>query len=221
MKLNQILIIGDNPGEWHPLEPVKHELEEILEANFQLTFTQDYNDLSVLDPGSYAAIISYADIWSRELTSEQKAGLLRFVASGGGLLVIHNGISLAGSYELLQVVGAKFVSHPPYQPLSYYKALDGHPLVQGVEDFTVDEEPYQFEFDPFTPRTVFLEFEFEGTRYPASWEHQYGLGKVVYLQPGHCAESFKPKSFRRLILNCARWTAGLEEHIDMGKKDSV
>jgi len=206
MTAKQILLIGDNhPGAWHPLDPVRQELEQILGGEFQLTVTQNYDDLSSLDTSEFAACISYADIWTRELAPEQIAGLVAFVAGGGGLLAIHNGISLAGSYELLQVMGAKFVGHPPYQPLSYYGTVKEHPLLQGVEDFTVDEEPYQFEFDPFTPRTVLLEFEYAGKRYPAAWEHQYGLGKVVYLQPGHTAVSFKPQAFRQLVLNSARW----------------
>lgn len=120
MSVKQILLIGDDyPGVWHPLEQVAQELEQILEGELRLTVTQNYDDLSTLDTTEYAACISYADIWTRTLTSEQIAGLLKFVAGGGGLLAIHNGISLAGSYELLQVIGAKFITHPPYQQLHF------------------------------------------------------------------------------------------------------
>lgn len=211
MSVKQILLIGDDyPGVWHPLEQVAQELEQILEGEFRLTVTQNYDDLSTLDANEYAACISYADIWTRTLTSEQIAGLLKFVAGGGGLLAIHNGISLAGSYELLQVIGAKFITHPPYQQLHFYRTMNEHPLLQGVEDFTIDEEPYQFEFDPYTPRTVFLEYEHAGKRWPSAWEQSYGLGKVVYLHPGHRADSFRPEAIKRLILNSARWIAKLE-----------
>ncbi|MBW7461834.1 ThuA domain-containing protein, partial [Paenibacillus sepulcri] len=112
--------------------------------------------------------------------------------------------SLQSSHELGQLVGARFTGHPPYQPLRYHP-LAGHPLLEGVDGFSLDEEPYMFEFDSFSKREVFLEYEFEGKRYPAGWEHAYGLGKVVYLQPGHHAPSFKPASYRRLVLNGARW----------------
>jgi type 1 glutamine amidotransferase len=204
-----VLLIGDNANApWHPLEPARQELEGILGEEFQLTGTEDYNRLAGLDQGEFSLCISYTDCWSRDLTPDQIAGLLRFVAGGGGLLVIHNGISVQRSYELLQMIGAKFTGHPPYQLLNYYGTAKGHPLLDGVDNFTLDEEPYMFEFDPFTKKTVFLEFEFEGKRYPAAWEQAYGLGKVVYLQPGHHAPSFKPDAYRRLVLNSASWAAG-------------
>ncbi|CAG7633892.1 ThuA domain-containing protein [Paenibacillus allorhizosphaerae] len=206
-----VLLIGENEGApWHPLEPARQQLEEILSSGFQITVTEQYDDLSKLDVKKFAALISYTDCWKRDLAPAQIAGLLRFVAEGGGLLAIHNGISLQRGNELAQLIGAKFTGHPPYQPLSYFGAAGGHPLLTGVADFTVNEEPYMFEFDPFTPRNVFLEFEYQGTRYPAAWEHAYGLGRVVYLQPGHRDDSFKPEAYRQLIRNSARWTAGLE-----------
>jgi type 1 glutamine amidotransferase len=208
-KIKVLLIGDDSDAAWHPLQPARQELEQILGSEFELTVSADYNRFAELCRDDFALCISYTDCWNRDLTSEQTAGLLRFVAGGGGLLAIHNGISLQRSYELLQVIGGKFVTHPPYQPLKYYATAEGHPLLDGVEDFTVDEEPYMFEFASHTPRKVFLEFEFEGTRYPAAWEHTYGLGKVVYLQPGHCSDSFKPASYRKLVLNSARWAAGL------------
>lgn len=36
----------------------------------------------------------------------------------------------------------------------------------------------------------------------------YGLGRVVYLQPGHHAPSLRPPDYRRLVLNGALWAAG-------------
>lgn len=209
-KIN-VLLIGENEGAaWHPLEPARQELEDILSDRFHITVTENYDDLARLDAAKYAALISYTDCWKRDLTPDQAAGLLRFVSGGGGLLAIHNGISLQRSYELAQMIGAKFTGHPPYQPLRYVRALTGHPLLTGVADFDVNEEPYMFEFDPFTPKNVFLEFEYEGARYPAAWEHAYGLGKVVYLQPGHRQDSFQPEAYRQLIRNSALWTAGVE-----------
>lgn len=202
------LLVGDiTSPPWHPLEPARAALEEILGDAFELTSTEDYEEFARLDQANFKLCISYTDCWDRELTAAQTAGLLRYVAGGGGLLVIHTGISIQQNYELLQMVGGKFVEHPPIQPLQYYGTVDGHPLLDGVESFTVEEEPYVFEFDPYTKRNVFMEYEFEGKRYPAAWEHAYGLGKVVYLQPGHQASSFEPPAFRRLIQNAAHWAA--------------
>lgn len=201
----KVWMVGDaTDAPWHPLEPARQEVAAILGDEFQITATEDYDSFEALKIEEYPICISYTDCWKRDLTREQTAGLLRYVAGGGSLLVIHNGISLQRSYELLQMIGAKFTGHPPYQKLAYYGTADNHPLMEGVADFELDEEPYLFEFDPFTKKTVFMEFEFEGKRYPAAWEHAYGLGKVVYLQPGHHAPSFQPEAYRRLVLNSVR-----------------
>ncbi|MCZ8520850.1 MULTISPECIES: ThuA domain-containing protein [Paenibacillus] len=202
------LLLGDyTDAPWHPLEPAQAELQGILGEAFELMATENYDVLVRLEPAEYPLCIAYTDCWRREVTKKQAAGLLRYVAGGGGLLVIHNGISLQSSYELLQMIGAEFTGHPPYQHLRYYGTADGHPLLEGVEDFALEEEPYLFAMDPFTERNIFLEFEFEGRRHPAGWEHAYGLGRVVYLQPGHHAASFRPEAYRRLIRNSAGWAA--------------
>lgn len=208
----RILLFGDDlEAKWHPLQPVQEQLAEILSGECRLTATRNYEDLTGLNPREYAACISYADLWNRKLSSAQTAGLLKFVAGGGGLLAIHNGISLANRYELLQVIGAKFVAHPPIHSLRFYRAAEEHPILHGVDDFTLDEEPYQFEFDPHTPRNVLLEYEYDGKRWPSAWEHAYGLGKVVYLHPGHTAESLKPEPIRRFIANSVRWLTHASE----------
>ncbi|MFF2888694.1 ThuA domain-containing protein [Paenibacillus sp. NPDC057967] len=205
---SKLLLIGDNVhSTWHPLEPARQQLHTIAADSFELVPTEDYDKLKTLEEDGFSAVISYADCWNRKLAAEQIVGLLRFVAGGGGLLVIHNGISLQASHELTGLIGARFTGHPPYQPLTYLLAQENHPLLDGVQPFTVDEEPYMFEFGTFSPRQVFLEYEFEGSRYPAGWEHRYGLGRLVYLQPGHCAPSFLPDSYRQLILNSIRWVA--------------
>ncbi|OPH58986.1 glycosyl hydrolase [Paenibacillus ferrarius] len=208
----QVLLVGDQTdAPWHPLEPAQRQLESILGQEYEVVGTEDYDSFARLGQENqleaYRFCLSYTDCWNRSLTREQTAGILRYVAGGGGLLVIHNGVSLHNNYELLQVIGAKFTGHPPYQSLTYSASIADHPLLEGVESFTVDEEPYMFEFDLFTKKTVFLEYEYEGGKYPAAWESTYGLGKVVYLQPGHHAPSFEPASYRRLVLNSARYVA--------------
>ncbi|HZG87764.1 ThuA domain-containing protein [Paenibacillus sp.] len=211
LRLEAWMIGDDTDAPYHPLEPALKAMQEILQEEFDVTGTEDYDAFARLEPSRLPLCISYTDCWLRSgPTPEQTAGLLRYVAGGGGLLVVHTGISIQASYELAQMVGGKFTTHPPYQPLKYVPAGDGHPLMDGVAPFEMDEEPYMFELDSFSPRNVFLEYEFEGARIPAGWEQRYGLGRVVYLQPGHNASSFQVEPYRRLIRNSARWAASVE-----------
>ncbi|MBM7565060.1 ThuA domain-containing protein [Paenibacillus sacheonensis] len=203
-----VLLLGDfTDAPWHPLEPARAALQSILEPAFRITATENYDELSRLNPADYPLCISYTDCWNRKPAPEQTAGLLRYVAGGGGLLVIHNGISLQAGDALAQLIGARFTGHPPYQPLRYVP-IGEHPVLGGVDPFDLDEEPYAFELDPLAERTAFLAYEFEGAQHPAGWERSYGLGRVVYVQPGHHAPSFEPASYRRLVLNAAHWACG-------------
>jgi type 1 glutamine amidotransferase len=204
---NVLLIGDDTDAPWHPLAPARQELERILGAEFNLESTENYSRMARLSRSEVDLFICYTDCWSRDLTPEQTAGVLAYAAAGGGILIIHNGISVQRSYELSQLIGARFTGHPPYQTLSYHPAGESHPIMEGIGSFTMDEEPYMFEFDPFTKKTVFLEFEFEQQRYPAAWAQAYGLGRVVYLQPGHHALSFHNETYNELIRKAARWAA--------------
>ncbi|MNE91636.1 Trehalose utilization [compost metagenome] len=82
-----------------------------------------------------------------------------------------------------------------------------HDITEGIEDFKLDEEPYRFEFDPFTEKTVLLEYEADGETYPAAWCHRYGQGRVVFLMPGHHEPTFRHPAVRKLILGAATWAA--------------
>ena len=48
----------------------------------------------------YELCIAYSDLWDERVSPRQTAGLLSYVSGGGGLLVIHNGVTLANRYEL-------------------------------------------------------------------------------------------------------------------------
>lgn len=151
--------------------------------------------------------ISYIDLWDEKISPQQTAGLLSYVSHGGGLLIIHNGISLGDRYELAQLMGGKFIGHPPYQPLSFRTSGDDHAITKDIEPFEMEEEPYQFEFDSFTEKHILLEYQMDDKWYPAAWTHTYGLGRVTVLMPGHHEPSFKHPVIRQLILQAAQWTS--------------
>lgn len=205
----KLVMLGNNDdAPWHPLNAAYEELKTIIPDHCSLTATEDYDILRRLDIESVCDIfVSYTDCWKIPLPAEQRAGLLRYVAGGGALLVLHNGISLQASSELLTLIGGEFTDHPPYQTLTYRKteAGAGHPVMAGVESFVLDEEPYMFNLDRFAEKTIFMEYEFEGRYIPAGWEANYGLGKVVYLQPGHHAPSFRSPAYRTIIANAINY----------------
>lgn len=193
--------------DWHQFTAIDAELGTILAEEVELTCTEDYGGLARDELAAYDLIITYADRWKAKSTPELVDAVLAFVAGGGGMLCLHNGI-IVSDYELTQMYGGIFTMHPPYETLQFRVPATEHPILEGISDFAMGEEPYQFDLDPFTERTALLEYEYEGRRWPAAWAHRFAKGRVVYLAPGHNVESFQHPMFRRLIANGARWAMG-------------
>lgn len=204
------LLIGDNSkAPYHPLKNIEQELCSIFNDELEICCTEEYDMLNYERISQFDLCISYADKWNEKLTKGQVAGVLAFVSSGKGLLVIHNGISIQGNFELAQLCGAKFLGHPPQKELEIKMSSPEHAIVQQSGEFEIDDEPYQFEFDTFIEKTILLHYESEGQTWPAAWAHEYGLGRVVYLMPGHSAGSFKNPVYRQILLRAGRWAGGL------------
>ncbi|MGU3471129.1 ThuA domain-containing protein [Paenibacillus sp. D51F] len=203
------LLLGDQVhAAYHPLEPAEQELRELL-MDMQVEATEDYSCLSTEGLAGYDLLISYSDQWRVKKSRRQVAALLRYVSGGGGLLVVHNGISLQADPELAQLIGGQFTGHPDYGPLAFSVKQDAeaHPVMQGIRAFTMGEEPYRFTMDPIGPAQILMEYSHEGSSWPAAWAHEFGLGKVVYLMPGHHRQSFRHPEYRRLIVQAAAWAS--------------
>ncbi|WP_379127839.1 ThuA domain-containing protein [Paenibacillus sp. sgz500958] len=209
MKLKALALGTYSEVKYHHFAGVDRELETIFNGDLELTCSEDLNRLKDDSLAENKLVISYTDFTDHLLTQEQVAGLLSYVAAGGGLLVIHNGISMQRNQELGTLLGAYFTHHPEYTALSISIKEPEHPIMQGVEDFVIDEEPYYFESQPRFQTTVLAEYPHEGEMRQAAWCHEFGLGRVVYLMPGHHLPSFSAEPFRRMIHRGGLWAAGL------------
>ncbi|WP_150270228.1 ThuA domain-containing protein [Paenibacillus tepidiphilus] len=206
MDKRKCLLLGDyTHPRFHPLQGVDLQIGEILGELLTVQCSENKKLLLSEHLSGYDLCIAYNELWNETVSPQQTAGLLSYVSGGGGLIVLHNGISLAKRYELAQLIGGKFTGHPPYTTLKF-NVLE-HDITEGMADFELDEEPYGFEFDPFTEKTVLLEYESEQGRQPAAWCHSYGQGRVVYLMPGHHEPTFRHPAVRQLILQAATWAA--------------
>ncbi|WP_165822483.1 ThuA domain-containing protein [Paenibacillus montanisoli] len=201
-----VLVLGDDASApYHPLSNIKDELAAILGDRYAIDMTDKY---CALDPEiihAYDLMISYTDCWTAPVTKKQAASLIQFVQCGGSLLIIHNGISLQSREECARLIGGKFTGHPDYQRLDFRKTDIEHPVTYGIEPFSLDEEPYQFEFYPEANVEVLLEYKLDDRRIPAAWTAARGQGRIVYLMPGHHKPSFLHPSCRTLIQNSAQW----------------
>lgn len=206
MDKRKCLLLGDyTHPRFHPLQGVDGQISEILNDLLTVQCSENKKMLRIEHLGSYDLCIAYNELWNETVSPHQTAGLLSYVSGGGGLIVLHTGASLTKRNELAQLIGGRFTGASAYEPMKF-KVLE-HDITEGMEDFELDEEPYRFEFDPFTERNVLLQYESEGEMLPAAWCHSYGLGRVVFLMPGHHEPSFRHPALRKLILQAATWAA--------------
>lgn len=134
------------------------------------------------------------------------AGLLRFVADGKGFLGIHTASCTFDGPEYRSLLGGRFVTHPPYGPFTVRFQDPGHPLVRGLEPFTVEDELYVCEHDPGIE--VLASAAWEEGQTPLAWVKPYGKGRVCYVALGHDASAYSHPGFRELIIRGALWSGG-------------
>ncbi len=206
------ILLGDyTHPKFHPLQGIDAQISHILNDVISVQCSENKNLLLLEHLKPFDLCISYLDLWDVPVSRQQLSGLLSYVSQGGGLLVIHNGLSLGNRrYELAQLMGARFDGNGPIQPLSF-RTNGEHFITEGIEPFELAEEPFQLELSPFTERKVLLEYKREGsdTWHPAAWRHNYGLGRVVFFMPGHHEPTFQHPQIRQLILQAAQWAAHL------------
>jgi len=205
--MKKVLLIGDYVNwQWHPLHGVDEEIKRILEG-FDVTVTEDYPYLKLEDMQKYELIVNYADALDRRGNADFAGALLGYVAGGGALLSVHNGILTASIPELIQLIGAKFTGHPPQEVLEYVYS-NSHPIMKAVDSFSIDEEPYEFELDNLAGVNIIMDYVYKDEKYPAVWLRGYGKGRTCYIQPGHTPGSFADEGFSNLFRRAALWCVG-------------
>ena len=147
-------------------------------------------------------------------TAEEQEGLRSFLRGGGRWLALHGTNALIEftdsgkpdtpdiAPDLMQMLGSRFVAHPDIQPLQIKVADREHPLVAGIEDFEVEDEPYYCEhfgdnhvlleadYDAPSAGYVRSEFGTDQGPHPQMYLHPYEAGEVLYLLLGHCCGKY-------------------------------
>ena len=201
--MKKVLVIGmyDN-AMYHPLTGVEEALEGMF-PELELVITDQITALC--DTAQYDAVLSYWDDWEKPIPDREAESLCQYVAGGGSLLVLHNGISLQLQDSLAKLIGGKFLTHPAQEVIPFLPQK--HLLTVGCEAFSLMEEPYQFTLED-DQKEIFLTYTYHGEAYPAGWCKSFQAGRVVYLAPGHTTEKVSCKAYVRLIRNCMAWLLG-------------
>ena len=143
-------------------------------------------------------------------TEGEQDALIGYVGRGGRWLALHGTNSLIewtpeGNIaaprtlpRLMALLGSQFIAHPPLMDFRVEVSEPGHPLVQGIAPFTVNDELYLSELHG--PNRVLLHTHYNGKAQrgfterewfsdaprPVMYLHAHGEGEVLYFTLGHC-----------------------------------
>lgn len=155
---------------------------------------------------------------------EMESNLIQYVEKGGGLMVVHGGVTTQNkSRAFSRLIGASFDYHPPQQAIQVRLVDPAHPLVHSFpkEGFNHVDEPYfynnAYEELDFKPLLYFNNAEITGQRKDqvqsegktyVAWIRAQGKGKVMYCSPSHNAQSFENPDLLRFFLNGLQYVVG-------------
>ena len=208
--MKKACILGDYKDiKYHPLSVIEDALLGVFGHYAECEIITDYASLIPGDLDRYSLVVDYISGWDNKGNDNAAAALLSYVAGGGQMLCLHNGVIKHSHHDLEGLYGGSMVMHPPYTRLAY--RVHEHPITTGLADFELDEEPYLLDFDFFTQKDVFLTYKYGLCDIPAGWTLSFGSGRVCCVTAGHNAHSFKSGGLRALLSKCTAWLCGMPE----------
>jgi type 1 glutamine amidotransferase len=205
----KVLVMGGHTKsfhEFHIMGPVYQQF--LTAAGFEVKLTEDRNDFLKDNLKPFDVVLDYTT--GEDLTPEQAGGLLGGIIGGKGFIGVH---SAADSFKqtpgYINMVGGKFLTHPSTWPKLTFNILDRHhPVMEGLEDFQMEEELYLME--TYGHFELLMSAWYKGFERPITWVKPYGHGRVLYTALGHAKVQTENPSFQRLIVNGVRWAKNPE-----------
>lgn len=198
----------------HPLETAIKSLENIFD-NDEIIFTSTGNEIPWDNMENEVKL--YISFKSDNTTLNPKTGvdyfitpereraLYNYVANGGKALFVHAGLvgyPLDSLYH--KVTGGVFLIHPPEKNITYIPVNKEHPILDGVNAFTVYDEKYTCQIDnDVEVLMVGADDEYAGTI--SAWCKNLGKGKSVSFAPGHSLLAANDENYLKFIKNAVNW----------------
>jgi len=204
-RIELLKLIGEIAGSRTTVASGWGDLESLAAADLLVTYTCDIAPT----PAEIAALRAFIEAGGRWIALHGTNALLRFLDDG------RIGVADDAS-DFVDLIGTRFLAHPPIGPFRVEVEAPEHPLVQGIEAFDVVDELYLFErraeilpllVAPFTGSTVpFAADRWENERSPVLYLRHHGEGTVLYCSLGHCRSHYDPSpngAFVTHPLRCA------------------
>ncbi|MEM9235163.1 MAG: ThuA domain-containing protein [Verrucomicrobiota bacterium] len=234
-----VRILGDKTGAYECVE--SNDIEQFLPENLEqydavvLNNTcpdgkdrDTFRDVLINKMDQYGGKYKEMPLAEREeLAKKLYRSLVSYVSDGGGLVLLHGGITaFMYSDEFSAMVGGSFHYHPLQEEFAIVPVGSGHPLLKpfGGEPFVHVDEPYymnrayskldflpllEIDMETLEPaaRKGRGEPEAELPRYVA-WVRPHKQGRVFFCSPSHNAQSFEKPELLGFILGGMQYALG-------------
>jgi uncharacterized protein len=161
-------------------------------------------------------------------TDQQKIAFMHYIEAGGGFIGIHSAAGTERNWKWFKLMlGAIFLRHPPYQPLTVHVLDPKHPATKNLAAKweTLDECYYFKEFNTDIKALLFTDLsqvketddgknikpDVFGNRYPAAGCHEFDGGKVWYTALGHNKEDYANPIYLAHIVEGLKWVTDKEK----------
>ncbi len=198
-------------AKYHDTNFARLELLKLLaeQEDAWVHVASDFSDLETI--GKCSLLVTYT--CDLQPTLEEQQGLQSWLQTGGRWLALHATNALIefvnGKADtpdraplFMSLLGSRFIAHPAIARFTVRVTDPGHPLVAGLEDFEVEDEPYYCTYEGEShvlleasynqPSTGYVQSAFGTDRdsHPQMYLHRYGAGEVLYLALGHCCGKY-------------------------------
>ena len=206
------LVYGDNAFSYHRIADLGPLFTAFLRNTEAIasTVTDDPEELADPAGSGYDVVVDYSTDHRR--TADQRDALLAFVRDGGGYVGLHGAAVFQLEADpdqtaLETMLGGRFLGHPDLTDLTVTVAHTDHPIVAGLDDFVITDEPYELRWDEDVSVLAWTTHDAIG-RMPVAWTKPYGAGRVFYYANGHDARAFVTPAFQRFVTRGITWAAG-------------
>jgi type 1 glutamine amidotransferase len=216
-KLKVLLVTGHDVMPAHDWRKTTEKIRAYLEEGdrFEVLVVEDSGIFESSTLGKYDVIVNNFGFWEApELSPAARAGLLRFVAGGKGLVSMHFACSSYQDWpeykDLIGRVWKKGVGgHGPRAKFTVKIAKPEHPIVAGLKDFEMDDELYaKLSGDaPIEVLATAYSADFSKQVEPMVFTLPYGKGRVVQDVLGHDVKALECENYKTLLRRSVEWAA--------------
>jgi uncharacterized protein len=205
-----LLLLG---GNWHDFEGFTAAFQSYFpEDDVQIEATYNADKLLALDEEKVDLVAIYTCLGgsnqhgriAEDMKPEQIDALCRWAQRGGKVLGVHSATVMGEAQtQLRQLLGGRFLSHPPQFDFTVAPLFREHPTTAGIGAFAVHDEFYIQAYNADVQ--IHMVASDRGVAYPMVWTRSEDAGKVAYVAPGHTPSVWAQPAYRQLLRQSVDW----------------